>query len=73
MAEDRIERIETMLAHQDRQIQELSEVVHLQSKEIKALRLRQEKMMAMQAAASENNADSLTITEQAARDKPPHY
>ncbi len=64
-----------MLAHQEQQIQDLSDVVGAQRKEIDMLTRRLEKTQAklldLQDAGGEEKA--LSVTEQALRDKPPHY
>ncbi len=75
MSEERLVKIETMLAHQEQQIQDLSDVVGAQRKEIDMLTRRLEKTQAklldLQDAGGEEKA--LSVTEQALRDKPPHY
>jgi SlyX protein len=77
MSEDRLTKIETLLAHQDQQIQDLSEVLNLQRKEIDALKVRlertQKKLIEVEAGAGAGEEKSLSVTEQALRDKPPHY
>ncbi len=75
MSEERLVKIETMLAHQEQQIQDLSDVVGTQRKEIDMLTRRLEKTQAklldLQDGGGEEKA--LSVTEQALRDKPPHY
>lgn len=71
---DKIEAIETTLAHHERQIAELSEVIASQWKEIDRLKRHimntEAKIEALESAKDET---ALTPTEIAARDKPPHY
>ncbi len=75
--EDRLTKIEIMLGHQDRQIQDLSDVLAAQRKEIDILTRRldrtQAKLLETQAGQSDTADTSLSVSEQAARDKPPHY
>lgn len=75
MSEDRLTKIEMTLAHQEQQIQDLSDIVSMQRKEIDILTRRlektQNKLLDLQDAGSAEKA--LSVTEQAMRDKPPHY
>lgn len=76
MNDDRFNRIETALAHQDRQIQDLSEMIAVQWKAIERLTHRldmaQSKLSSLETSAdSEKNA--LSVAELAALEKPPHY
>ncbi len=75
MTEEKLNRIETTLAHQERQILDLSEMINLQWKEIELLKKRLEKTQAKIniLETSSDSGPALSITEQAARDKPPHY
>ncbi len=70
--EDRLTKIEIMLGHQDRQIQDLSDVLAAQRKEIDILTRRldrtQAKLLEAQAGQGEGSDNSLSVTEQAARD-----
>ena len=71
---DKLETIETTLAHHERQIGELSEMIASQWKEIDRLKrhiMKTEAKLEELEAAKEDTA--LTPTEIAARDKPPHY
>lgn len=71
---DKIEAIETTLAHHERQIGELSEMIAGQWKEIDRLKRHIMKTEAkMEELASARDETALTPTEIAARDKPPHY
>ncbi len=77
MSADELQDIQTLLAHHERQIQDLSDIVMAQAKEIERLRLRldrtQQKLQEMVLSATEEGKESLSVTEQALRDKPPHY
>lgn len=78
MSDETIKQIQQALAHQDRQIEDLSEMVIHQNKEIEALNLKilklQGKFEAFQESAESENPDAgLSVSEIAARDKPPHY
>jgi len=76
-SEDRLIKIETMLVHQDRQIQDLSEMINLQRKDTARLSNLLEKAQAeitdLQDAGRSGENGPLTAAQQAARDKPPHY
>lgn len=77
MTQDKIQEIEMLLAHQERQIQDLSDMIALQGKEIVTLQMRldrtQKKLIEIEAGAGAGEDEGLSVTEQAARDKPPHY
>lgn len=77
MSQDKIQEIEMLLAHQERQIQDLSDMIALQGKEISMLKTRldrtQKKLVEMEAGGGADQGESLSVSEQAARDKPPHY
>lgn len=70
-------RIEETLAHHERQIQDLSDMVARQWAEIDALKKTllavQHKMLSLAQDAGEARSEGLSVTEQALRDKPPHY
>ncbi|HEU4838026.1 MAG TPA: SlyX family protein [Micavibrio sp.] len=74
---EEINRLEALIAHQERQIQDLSDMVNLHRKEIDILKARldrtQKKIVDMELGAAEEPGENLTPTEQALRDKPPHY
>ncbi len=76
MTEERLARIETALAHQEQQIADLSEMLDVYRREIDVLKRRLEiansKLADLEIAGQEGQK-SLSVTEQAARDKPPHY
>lgn len=64
MAEEKIIAIETALSHHDQQIQELSEMISAQWKEIERLKRRLEDVMADREDG--NGAPPASV-------KPPHY
>ncbi len=69
--------IQILLSHHERQIHELSDIVTGQAKEIERLKKRldlaHEKLAEVEQTASEGRKEGLSVTEQALRDKPPHY
>ncbi len=74
MTDNALAKIETLLSHQERQIHDLSDMVIAQGREIDALKLRLERLNAKIANVEAGDAgEKLSATEQAARDKPPHY
>ena len=77
MEQDRLDKLETMIAHQERQIQDLSDMIALQGKEIEVLKARlaktQTKLLDVERSAVGGERDGMSVTEQAALDKPPHY
>ncbi len=77
MTQDKIQDIEMLLAHQERQLQDLSDMIALQGKEIATLKTRldrtQKKLVEIEAGGGAEQGESLSVAEQAARDKPPHY
>ncbi len=74
---DPIHNIEETLSHQERQIQDLSDMVAQQWQEIdalkKAIRALHQKISSSAQDAGEARAEGLSVTEQALQDKPPHY
>ncbi|MBI2233535.1 MAG: SlyX family protein [Micavibrio aeruginosavorus] len=76
MNDEKLRQIETTLAHQDLQIQDLSEMVTRQWKEIEFLKRQidqaQEKLSAFEAATPDGTKP-LSVSEAAALEKPPHY
>lgn len=76
MTEERLARIETALAHQEQQINDLSEMLDVYRREIDMLKRRLEiahtKLADLELAGQEGQKP-LSVAEQAARDKPPHY
>ncbi len=77
MAENKLNHIEEMMAHQEQQIHDLSEMVNRQWQEIDLLKKQLEKTNAklgvLEETAGDSESEGLSVTEQAARDKPPHY
>lgn len=78
MDDELIECMERVLADHERQIQDLSDALNRQWQDIERLKqqldLTQSKLTYMMANAEESGQDqNLTVTEIAARDKPPHY
>ncbi len=75
MSDDRIESLETTIAHHERQIQDLSDMITSQWKEIDRLKryIAQTDAKLEEYMTSAKDGDALTPTEIAARDKPPHY
>ncbi len=73
-----INNLQMMIAHQDKQIQELNDVVIAQGKEIDALK-KHIQMTKSKLAEIENNIGDLgqdtnmSIIDEAAANKPPHY
>ncbi len=74
MTEERIIRIEMILAHQERQIQDLSEMIALQWQQIallgRQLEMAQDRLGSLGAT---DKTDTLSVAEMAALEKPPHY
>jgi uncharacterized coiled-coil protein SlyX len=77
MTEDRLNRIETTLAHQEQQIEDLSEMIRLQWKEIDLLKRRldhtQNLLSDLQSNPADEPGEPLSVSEIAAAEKPPHY
>lgn len=77
MSEKKIENLEEALAHHEKQILDLSEMVKAQWDQIDILKARLTKMQGKVEELEENLPDgdgkNLSVSEQAARDKPPHY
>lgn len=69
--------LEETIAHQDKQIQDLNDVVTKQWNEIDTLKKQLirlgAKMDEVEAIAKENSGEGLTVSEEAALNKPPHY
>lgn len=76
MTDERIDKIEMALMHQDEQIQDLSEMISAQWKEIdrlnRLLRKTEAKLSEMSYGGAEGEGGS-SIADIAAEDKPPHY
>lgn len=73
--DQKIAEMQELLAHQDRQIQELNEVVTKQWNEIDALKkymqMTKAKINELEDTIGQNK--SMSVTEEAAANKPPHY
>lgn len=74
---DKFTPIEETLAHQDQQIQDLSEMLIAQGDEITALKRQIEKLQGKMGDMEQNSGAGgdkpMSVTEQAAMDRPPHY
>ncbi len=76
MSEERLDKIEATIAHQERQILDLSDMITQQWKEIDILKLRLKKAqdrLSEMAPSQDSEREGLSVTEIAALDKPPHY
>ena len=75
MAEDKIQTIETTLAHHEMQIQDLSDMINMQWKEIQRLKSQIEKAHAKisEIESSDSEGEPQSVAEIAASEKPPHY
>ena len=78
MNTEKLKDIEVLLTHQDRQIQDLSDMLAKLWREVETLKQRlshtQDKLKAVEEAASAARTDTaLDVSEIAAREKPPHY
>lgn len=78
MDEDRLNKLETLIAHQEKQIEELSEMTAQQWSAIDALKRRLDgtinRLNDMEVSARESKTDSAkSVAEFAALEKPPHY
>lgn len=78
MTDEVLQNIEITLAHHDQQIADMSEMINQQWQQIEALKrqlsMAQDKLKALEAGSAEAASESnMTVTEIAARDKPPHY
>lgn len=78
MTDSKFEKIEMALAHQDLQIQDMSEMINAQWKQIEMLKrqldMAQSKLSALESSAGDSAQEAgLSVSEIAARDKPPHY
>ncbi|NQZ14906.1 MAG: SlyX family protein [Alphaproteobacteria bacterium] len=74
--DNRTDKIEETLAHQEQQISDLNDIVTKQWKEIdrltKALSRLGDKVEELEANKSDDG-EGLSVTEEAALNKPPHY
>ncbi|MCK5285209.1 MAG: SlyX family protein [Alphaproteobacteria bacterium] len=77
MIDNKINHFEEMFSHQEKQIQDLSEVVNNQWKEIDKLKQQLKKTNAklevLEDITETSEGEVLSVTEIAVRDKPPHY
>jgi SlyX protein len=73
---DRVTELETALAHQEMKVQELSDIVDRQWKDIERLNRRLDRLVERideVAAAASEDTDGKSVTDIAAANKPPHY
>lgn len=70
---DRIIHMEATIAHQDRQIQDLSDMINAQWSEIERLKSRLERILSKIDTIESGTSEGNTVTEMAALEKPPHY
>lgn len=76
MTQDRLDHIETALAHQERQIQDLSDMIGQQWKHIEILTQRLEAAqgkLSLLESLDSDKTDALSVSDMAALEKPPHY
>lgn len=77
MTDDRITNIEMLLAHQEKQIGELSEMTTQQWAAIEQLKRQlsaaQDRLASMEQSSKEGAKGELSTIEIAALNKPPHY
>ena len=71
MSDEKITSIEETLAHQEREIGTLNQMVTRQWAEIDLLKKQIRKLQ--ESIAETGDRENVTPAEQAARDKPPHY
>jgi len=76
--EDTITRLQTVLSHQEKQIEELSEMTSAQWKEIDLLKRKVSSLISkiedMEIESAEDKTgEAKTVAEIAAAEKPPHY
>ena len=71
----KIDNIESVLAHHESQIRDLSDMISLQWKEIERLKIHLQKTndKISEMESSPENQDSKSVAEIAASEKPPHY
>ena len=76
MADTALQKMEILIAHQEQQINDLSDMLIEQGKELDRLKMRMEQLYAKLArveSALPDDRGGLSVAEQAALDKPPHY
>ncbi len=76
--DSKFEKIEMAMAHHEQQIHDLSEMINEQWQQIEMLKRQldraHDKLSAIESGATESAQDAgLSVSEIAARDKPPHY
>ncbi|HOO51247.1 MAG TPA: SlyX family protein [Alphaproteobacteria bacterium] len=77
-SQDKISQLEMLVAHQDKQIADLSDMATEQWKEIDLLKTQVRflvgRLKDMESSAGDDKlGDAKTVTEMAAAEKPPHY
>ena len=66
--------LESMIAHQDKQIQELNEVVTAQAGEIDSLKKYVKiKLDKIESNINDAGQEAMSVADEAAANKPPHY
>ncbi len=77
MSEDEITKLQEAAAHQEQMMELLNDIVTKQWDEIehlkKALRKITDKIDMIEDNANAGSGEGLSVSEQAARDKPPHW
>lgn len=77
MTNNPLSHFEEIMAYQEKQIQDLSDMVVMQGRQIEALQKEigavRSKIQVLEERAAPEEKEPLSITEQARRDKPPHY
>lgn len=75
--EERIDSLESTLAHMEKKVEELSDIVAAQDRVLIALKRKlsdtYDKVETLEADARARGERSLSATDVAKRDKPPHY
>lgn len=77
MTEQKLNQIEEHIAHQDQQIQDLSDMIIHQGKDIDRLKKHisklESKIHVIEDSSAEGDNSGASISDVAAREKPPHY
>ncbi len=76
MSEEKINALEEIVAHQEQQISDLNDIVTKQWNEIDALKkkiVRLGDKVEEIGEATKDSEDGLSVSEEAALNKPPHY
>ncbi|MGE4314224.1 MAG: SlyX family protein [Pseudobdellovibrionaceae bacterium] len=76
--DEKIAALEVALAHAEKQIGDLSDLAETQWKEIKRLNARLSRTQSqledhIATISDQREREAMTVSEMAARDKPPHY